>query len=477
MARFNFLFRSRNKMINRAGGDAFTQSPQLELVSLLLTSFANEQYYRSSNDTFARIKELAERNDKLFAAKAAVYARTKFGMRSITHVLAAELAPHLSGTAWARDFYNAVIHRPDDMMEIMACYAARYGRPTNAMKKGFAKAFDKFGGYQLGKYRGERRDFSLVDIVNLVHPVPTLKNAAALTALVKDELRSVDTWESRLTKAGQAAGSEEEKAAFKRDVWVQLIRERKLGYFALLRNLRNILEQAPDVLGEALEMLTDERLVRRSLVLPFRFLTAYEEVKTLAGTEGTRETLVALSRATDLALDNVPRFRGKTLVALDVSGSMEGRPAAIGSLFSAILAKACNADLLQFSDHARYVAVNPADSTLTIAESIRFASGGTDFHSIFRKCNKAYDRIVVLSDMQGWIGQHTPVKTFEDYRRRTGANPHLYSFDLNGYGNMQFPQNKVYCLAGFSDKVFDIMSLLETDRDALVREINKISFV
>ena len=31
-------------------------------------------------------------------------------------------------------------------------------------------------------------------------------------------------------------------------------------------------------------------------------------------------------------------------------------------------------------------------------------------------------------------------------------------------GDTQFPANKVYQLAGFSDKVFDTMALLETNR-------------
>jgi hypothetical protein len=41
-------------------------------------------------------------------------------------------------------------------------------------------------------------------------------------------------------------------------------------------------------------------------------------------------------------------------------------------------------------------------------------------------------------------------------------------------GDTQFPANKVYQLAGFSDKVFDTMALLETDRLALVKEIKAI---
>ena len=35
---------------------------------------------------------------------------------------------------------------------------------------------------------------------------------------------------------------------------------------------------------------------------------------------------------------------------------------------------------------------------------------------------------------------------------------------------------KVFALAGFSEKVFDIMQLLETDREALINEIEKIAF-
>jgi hypothetical protein len=33
--------------------------------------------------------------------------------------------------------------------------------------------------------------------------------------------------------------------------------------------------------------------------------------------------------------------------------------------------------------------------------------GGTNFQDIFVKANKSYKRIVILSDMQGWIGHHT----------------------------------------------------------------------
>jgi 60 kDa SS-A/Ro ribonucleoprotein len=464
------------KTTNMAGGDAYEQSSELELVSILLTSFANDQFYKSADDTFSRLISLITSCDKEFVAKAAVYARTQFGMRSITHVVASELAMHITGKEWAKSFYDKIIYRPDDMMEILSYHVEKNGKIPNAMKKGFAKAFDKFDKYKLAKYRGESKGFKLIDIVNLVHPVPVESNAEAINALVKGELKSFDTWETELSKAGQVASNEEEKTDLKKDAWVKLITEKKLGYFALLRNLRNIIEQAPEVINEAISQLTDEKLIKKSLVLPFRFITAYDELTKLTGGKIVRDVLMALNKAVDISVSNVPKFDGDTLVVLDVSGSMAGKPAVIGALFSAVLIKSNNADLMVFSELAKYANINPNDSTITIANSLRFSAGGTNFKSIFQTANRKYDRVIILSDMQGWIGRHTPVGEYNEWKKRYNANPFVYSFDLNAYGSMQFPEQNVFCLAGFSEKVFDIMSLMEQDKKALVNEINKISF-
>lgn len=477
MARFNQPAAPAT-ITNMAGGNAYAQSKELELISVLLTSFANDQFYRSSTDAFDQLKKLIMDCDKLFAAKAAVYARTVFGMRSISHVAASYLASRVSGESWAKDFYRAIIHRPDDMMEIIALHKGSGHKLTNAMKRGFGHAFEKFDAYHLSKYKAGSKDYKLVDIVNLVHPRPVEKNKEALSSLIKGTIGAADTWETALTQAGQAAENEEQKQELKKEAWEVLIKEKKIGYFALLRNLRNIIEQAPEMLPEALALLTDEKRIKKSLVLPFRYTTAYEEILKLQDGPRARITIIGLNKALDIAVSNVPVFDGDTLVVLDVSLSMKGRPSQIGSLFAAVLTKSNNADLMTFDTSARYININPLDSTTTIIShpGLRSTGGGTDFHSIFRTINKAYRRIIILSDMQGWVGLHTPVADFNHYKKMTGADPYIYSFDLNGYGSMQFPQRHVFALAGFSEKVFDIMKLMEQDKNALMKEINNISF-
>jgi hypothetical protein len=50
----------------------------------------------------------------------------------------------------------------------------------------------------------------------------------------------------------------------------------------------------------------------------------------------------------------------------------------------------------------------------------------------------------------------------------------VFSFDLAGYGTLQFPERHVYCLAGFSEKALQTMSFLEEDKGALLSEIEAI---
>ncbi len=486
MARFNTSATiTMPDTVNLAGGQAYSESSELELTSLVLTSFLKDQYYRELNEIFKRVKELINECDKLFVAKLAVYARNEFGMRTISHVLASEIANDISKTNWAKYFYYSIIHRPDDMTEIIAYHFSNKRKLTNAMRKGFKLAFNKFDNYQLAKYKNSNKKIKLIDVVNLVHPKPIERNCDAIKALVNNNLKAFGTWEVELSEAGQGDDIEI-ITENKKQVWINLIKSKKIGYFALLRNLRNIINQAPEIIPEALEILTNRELIKNSLVFPFRYLLCFKEIIKIKNPSIVRDVLTALNKAVDISLDNVPKFDGSTLVALDVSDSMTCKiresgatPAEIGSLFASVLIKNNNADLVCFDDTANYFNVNINDSTLTITSLIKekFMGGGTNFHEIFRILNKAYDRIIILSDMQGWEEYYCPTKEFKLYKEQYNCNPYLYSFDLAGYGTLQFPEDNVFCLAGFSDRVFDVMKILESDKNALINTIKNYKFI
>jgi len=479
---------------NLAGGQAFRLTPQYELAFLMLTTFLDNEFYRTPGQTVQQLRELMlKTNDPVFVAKAAIYARTVYGMRSVSHLVAADIAKGIKGATWTKNFFDKVVYRVDDAAEILAAYMTMHKKPIpNSLKKGLALSLGKFNKHQLAKYKGANKGVKLVDLFNLVHPKPNATQAAAFKDLINGDLASSDTWESELSAAGQESSNPVEKAANKAAAWKSMVCEGKIGYFALLRNLRNILEQADDeTVKAACVSLVNVEAIKRSLVLPFRFMTAQAEIAKLPTSSKTRMVTTAINKAIEISLSNVPEFDGETLVVLDDSGSMMSgsqlygavynpqdtkSPAAIGSLFASVLAKRNNADMMLFNDKARYMNYNPTDSVMSITENIRkcFTSGGTDFHTIFKTANKKYDRIIILSDMQGGVGHTTPQADFGSYCAKFKASPKVYSFDLKGYGTLQFPQPGVFCLAGFSEKTMELMKVLEEDPNALIKAINEI---
>ena len=111
------------KVENKAGGQAYKQSDEMAFVSLLLTSFVKDQFYRKADESLSDMKGYIKKiKDKEFLAKSAIFARDEFGMRSITHALAGELASEISGKEWSKNFYSKVVSRVDDMSEILSYY-------------------------------------------------------------------------------------------------------------------------------------------------------------------------------------------------------------------------------------------------------------------------------------------------------------------------------------------------------------------
>ena len=221
--------------------------------------------------------------------------------------------------------------------------------------------------------------------------------------------------------------------------------------------------------------MCNEKLIKRSKVLPFRFLTAWKALPF----DAPRKIQVALNKAADIAVSNVPEFKGKTCVIIDESGSMECGATGnnsityfdIAMMYGASLFKSNDADVILFSESAWYEKWNPADSVISLATK-RSANGGwTRLDRAFNKLDKAYDRIVVLSDMQTAGSANG---TFDNYKRKYNCDPYVYSFDLSGYKASAFPEGKVIPIGGFSEQAFDVMQKTEIDKNALINEVRAI---
>lgn len=477
MSKFNTPAEQAKKTVNLAGGEAYTESPQLELVSIMLTNLTEDQAYRKASGGIGRLEQLIDLVNPVFAAKAAIYARKVFGMRSITHVAAVKLGKVAQGTEWGARFYEKIIKRPDDITEILALNKSKHGKAiTHAMRKGLGKAMSNFKDYSLAKYKGERNELSMVDAANLLHP----PHSDTIKKLVEGTLKQKNTWENQVSEAGKSENITEAKA----EAWGDLLMNDKLGTFALLRNLRNILATNKKSLVEkACESLVNVEAIKRSMLFPYRFFTAYKEIEKITSSEA-RLMLDAISEALDIAVDNMPKM-DNTCVVLDSSGSMAYYPmsdksdvkiAEAGLVLAVAMAKRNNSDMMFFDTDAQYINIRPKASVMdNVAMGLKHIRGGaTDFKIPFIKMNKAYDKIIILSDMQGWVGYDSPKQAFDAYRSKFNCNPKVYSVDMTGNGSLQFPENNVFAMAGFSDKIFDIMKMYDIDKKALIHKIEEV---
>ena len=272
-------------VVNEMGEMAYKFKAIEELVSTVLTTFISDGYYEKESDIVDRIKNCIDCVDPLFAAKLAVYARTNANMRSVSHLMAAYLASKVVGCEWAKNFYRKVCVRPDDMTEILSCYAALNGmgnekirKLPNSMKKGFSDFLSSLDPYRIDKYKMGNKKLKLVDLVNLLHPCPTSENSEAYKRLLEGKslegLYQSRVLEKEMSKAGELAETEDEKDELKADVIRKTLSNVKgMPIFNLLRNLRNIMLYAPDQVEEACRQLRIEDKILNSRVLPFRFAT------------------------------------------------------------------------------------------------------------------------------------------------------------------------------------------------------------
>jgi|NOAtaT_7_FD_contig_123_35437_length_1828_multi_3_in_1_out_0_2 hypothetical protein len=511
MARFNAKAKPTvQTVVNHQGGNGYQYDSKTELVAILATGLDNKYYEKlgEREQRFANVIAEVAKTDKVFAAKAMVYARSVMGQRTVTHFGAVELAKVLAGDSLGARFFSkrerkanagGVIYRLDDMLEIAACYQARNpGKQlSNAIKKGFKAALEAADEYELAKYQAKNRDLSLVDIINLVHPKPSEKMKSVFAKLMKGELKQFNTVEDKNTKAGQEVAAKvkagkitaEQAVAVlneaKEDNFAELIETRKIGYLALLRNLRNILKTGAksEVIKGACELLTDKALIKQSLVFPHQIDLALEIMLDEFGASGARPFINALNTAYELAIPNLTELfpHGKTAVIFDSSGSMTSRirlanknagsesAIAKAALIAATLAKGINADVYHFADRTTQIKFNPLDSVNTLKNQFLGQQGsvgyGTAFESIFRTIGKNYDRVFIISDMQG-----------KDHIEKSAyANMHVYSVDICGYGTTMFkPGSKVYGIYGYSSDIYELIKKVEIDPKALIKAIEAI---
>lgn len=261
------------------------------------------------------------------------------------------------------------------------------------------------------------------------------------------------------------------------------------NYMAILRNVRNILDSGVSEkhLEKVLFALSDEKAVRKSKQLPFRFLSAYKELQEI----GTSRVFDVLENAVEASIENMPKLDGTTVIAVDVSGSMGScvsekssvRCCEIAMLLGLIANKICdNSIFYTFDSEIRKYPVSRRSGILETAMQAPHG-GATYMHLPFEKMIQdkvKADRIIFLSDNMcnghGYYSRGTVQQNANKYRKETGNDIWVHAIDLQGYGTQQFCGAKTNIVAGWSEKTFDFIKLAEQGEGTLVKAIEQYTF-
>lgn len=393
MSRMNVAV-ERPDLKTHEGAPAVHLTALNELRRSVLTALLWEDvFYEKGSAIAKRIEALVPTINPADVAALAVEARDKMYLRHVPLFLVRQLARVNGNGAIVAAALAQVIQRPDEMGEYLAMYwggkasgTTKRPEPLSAgSKRGLAKAFAKFKGETLAKYDRDAA-VKLRDVLRLVHAKPKDAETAVIWKhVITRTLDAPDTWEVALS-SGKA----------KKETFERLLRERKMGALAFLRNLRNMIESDVDT------ALIRERFAGKlDKVLPFRYLAAVRHAPAFV-----TELNDAMLRATA----DEPRLDGKTVVLVDVSGSMNAPLSAKSDMKRwdvaaglAVLVREIAAEcrVFTFSDALAEV---PAYRGLAMVDGILRSQphGGTYLGRAVKAVSRQvpFDRMIVITDEQ-----------------------------------------------------------------------------
>ncbi|MGW7617443.1 TROVE domain-containing protein [Streptomyces antimycoticus] len=415
-------------------------------------------------------------------------------------------------TASNRRVIASVLQRADEPGELLAYWTSRYGRRIpKPVKRGIEDAVGQlYNERALLKYDTNSHGFRFGDVIELVHPAPAalwqgdlfehaidrrhnrdkpipeslqlLHTRAAIGQWPVEKRRAVlarpdaaeflnhagMTWEAL---AGWLQGPMGKAA------WEAIIPS--MGYMALLRNLRNFDESGvSDEVAETIaRKLADPEQVAKSRQMPMRFYSAYNAAPSLRWGHALEKGLTA-------SLANIPAVKGRTLVLVDTSTSMNESFSRDGSLmrwgaaalFGIALGQRCEtANVVSFSSARYYVSDQPSAKTKpfplqrggSLLRAVQqwkdggwFLGGGTDTAAALRQEFKGHDRVVIVTDEQAGHDAHEVTHCIPE-------TVPLYTWNLAGYeaGHAPSGGRNRHTFGGLTDQAFRMIPLLEAGRD------------
>ena len=505
---------------NDAGGRAYAFSPEHALAQYAVTGTVHNTFYATAEDQLSTVLALAGAVSPEFVAKTALYCRTRGFMKDVPALLVAYLAK--ADVKLMSAVFPAVIDNGKMLRSfVQIVRSGAIGRKSlGTAPKRAARTWFASRAPEVIFRQSTGQSPSMADVVKLVRPSPSLASGEkdtmreALygyligkevdTGALPANVRAFEAFKAAAA-AGQTGADAEANVpdvpfemltalSLTKGHWKQIARnmswtQTRMNLNTLLRN--GVLEDE-ELVRLVAARLANAGSIRRARVFPYQLLAAFRA----AGAEMPRAITVALEEALEIATENVPAVAGKLYICPDVSGSMtssvtgyrKGATSAVrcvdvaGLLAASLLRRNPDAELLAFSDDVVKMPrpLNPRDTVMTNAQYLAsLPSGGTACSAPLRHLNAKGakgDLVVYVSDNQSWADfARSPGATYtrgtamaEEWERFRTRNPDakLALIDLQPNATTQVQTRAdVLNIGGFSDAVFELLSLFANGRD------------
>lgn len=500
----------RPDAINEAGAPAYSLTSEQALAQLAVTGCLNGTFYATAQDQLKAVLQLADECEPEFVAKIAVYSRHQGCMKDMPALLCAVLAVRdgeLLQKVFGRVIDNGKMLR--NFVQIVRSGAV--GRkslgtmPRRLVRQWIAeRSMEQLFHASLGQKP------SLRDVIRMVHPKPNDAQRANFYAyligkpfdreLLPDEVRQLEMFKNDEASLPNINFQFLSALPLTTAQW-QVIAQRA-NWTTLRMNLNTF--QRHGVFGcDETTMLIAERLADPDRVIKAKAFP-YQIMTTLLNINDNAPVVLrdALEQAMEIATANVPAMPGRTVVAIDISGSMHAPVTgyrmgststttcldAAAVLAAAVLRRNPDATVMPFHTKVSRVKLDPQESIVSTASRLReLPSGGTDCSVVLKELNRKRERadtVIFFSDNESWIdaSRHRgSTGMLKEWRQFKVRNPkaQLVCIDIQPYTTVQAPiADDVTHVGGFSDQVFEVLrSITAGDRspDVFVDRIRMVA--
>ena len=452
-------------------------------------------FYHQPAAQLAAIRKLIRDNDPLFVARLAIYFREQLHLRTLSFVLAAELAEVCKDKALIGMLIGRVIQQANEIPIWLDYYARAGGRRAEKflrvnplVRKYLATHFNGLDAYRfvrLTKVQQARLRYAM----SLVKPKAAGKAQQALfRRILQDKLPARNEWQSEYEALlQQHYDSPELRQSALREKWKEGISTFRMGYNTLVEKLPDVLAAGVSgkVLKLAAEYLGNAAAVAGSYMSPQQFLDAYRRLQRREQ-GGAALLQEALEQAIRHSADHLAGLdeRDRMVIAMDISPSMR-YPIKEGSLVERYDIAPMLAMLLAgrgMSVSTGIIGNTWKHTTLSghhifyELDQLHKKEGGAGYainaHLVIRdllRKGEIVDKVMIFTDTTLW--DHRPFnqgveadlgRIWRQYRQ-LAPQAKLCLFDLAGYGKkpLECLEDGVYLMAGWSEAVFQVLNGLD----------------